>query len=879
MTTNGNGDGHDNANGASSRRKRYAQSALLGEKNALANTKGGRNNRACAAARRLGNLIGADLLSFAECESALIDACRLNGLLAEDPRGTQDTIRSNLKQGILNPDYLDGIGARAGHRSRAKGRAEPQNKTPEQIQAERAKARHKAEALERGHTWWAEAQSLKGTPGGRYFAETRGLPLPEPHEARFHPAIYGRDTDGARPGILFPIAPAPGAKPVGYHRIFLDHEKPEKAGIASPKQILGAQEGGAIWLGDPACETLPITEGLENNQACLASGYRFGAAAVSSGNLAKIPLPGHVTEILIAADWGQDGEKFARRAASIFRAQERSVLLAFPPKARTGKGKWQDWNDLHQNEGPAAVRAALDAAREWRCQVTEEEEADWPELLSYEDAEGSQPYPIEALPMGFRAAVQEVAAYVKTPIEMAAASALAALSLASQGLADVERDTPLKGPIGLYSLVLANSGERKTTLDSFFLRAIRQYEAEARQKAQPGLEAFEAKLAAWKAEKEGLEGAIRQAAKEGADLTRLKERFEEHYLKEPAAPRVPRLLRGDSTSEALAFSLAKQWPSAGIVQSEAGLFLGSHAMGPEKIMAALSLLNTFWDGSDYTADRRSTESFSVLKPRLTVALQLQEPALRAFCLSRGELPRGIGFFARFLFAKPKSTQGTRIYAKAPQTWPALSAFERRLIALLELTRPLDGNGMLQLSILTLDEAAEVQWTALYDRIELDLAEGKRYYDVRDVAAKAADNIARLAALFHLFEHGPVGRIAASTIEAAGLIALWHLNEARRFFGDFARPAEFVAARELEEWLLKRTARHGQHPLPFSSIQQLVTPKHLRQRQTLEAALNALAELGRSRMPSQSSSRSAHPCLIRKKHGDRWDGWRANGPRG
>jgi putative DNA primase/helicase len=139
-----------------------------------------------------------------------------------------------------------------------------------------------------------------------------------------------------------------------------------------------------------------------------------------------------------------------------------------------------------------------------------------------------------------------------------------------------------------------------------------------------------------------------------------------------------------------------------------------------------------------------------------------------------------------------------------------------------------------------------EWTALYDRIELNLAEGKRYYDVRDVAAKAADNIARLAALFHLFEHGPAGRIAASTIEAAGYIALWHLNEARRFFGDFARPAEFVAARELEEWLLKHAARRGQHPLPFSSIQQLVTPKHLRQRQTLEAALNALAELGRAR---------------------------------
>ncbi len=846
MTTgNRNGNSHDNGNDTSVRRGRYAQSALLGEKNALANTKEGRNNRACAAARRLGNLIGANLLTFTECESALIDACRRNGLMTEDPKGTAGTIRSNLKAGILNPDYLDSITGPARNRRQPKASLPQENKAPEQIQAERAKARRKAEALQRGHKWWAEAQKLDGTLAGRYFTETRNLPLPEPHEARFHPAIYGRDT-GLRPAVLLPIAPAPGAKPIGYHRIFLDHDKPEKAGITSPKQILGAQEGAAIWFGDPACETLLVTEGLENNKACLAAGYRFGAAAVSSGNMSKIPVPPHVTEIIIAADWGADGEKFARRSASTFRAQERSVLIAFPPKARTGKGKWQDWNDLHKSEGSDAVRAALDAARESQCEVTEEEEAGWPELLSYEDTGYGEAYPLDALPPALRAAVQEVAAYIKTPIEMAAASALSALSLASQGLADVERDTPLKGPVGLYSLVLADSGERKTTLDSFFLRAIRQYEAEARQKVQPELEAFEAKLAAWKAEKEGLEGAIRQAAKESQDLTRLKERFEEHYLKEPAAPRIPRLLRGDSTSEALAFSLAKQWPSAGIVQSEAGLFLGSHAMGPEKIMAALSLLNSFWDGSDYTAERRSTESFTVLKPRLTVALQLQEPALRAFCLSRGELPRGIGFFARFLFARPKSTQGTRTYAKAPESWPALSVFERRLIALLESTRPLDDNGMLQLAMLTLDELAQARWIALYDRIELDLAEGKRYYDVRDVAAKAADNIARLAALFHLFEHGPIGRISAATIEAAGSIGLWHLNEARRFFGDFARPAEFVAARELEEWLLKRTARHGQHPLPFSSIQQLVTPKHLRQRQTLEAALNALAELGRAR---------------------------------
>src|SRR4030095_7172843 len=74
---------------------------------------------------------------------------------------------------------------------------------------------------------------------------------------------------------------------------------------------------------------------------------------------------------------------------------------------------------------------------------------------------GRTPYPVDALPMAIRRAVEEVQACVQAPVEMVASSALATASLAAQALADVRRNRTLIGPIGLYFLTVAESGERK----------------------------------------------------------------------------------------------------------------------------------------------------------------------------------------------------------------------------------------------------------------------------------------------------------------------------------------------------------------------------------------------------------------------------------
>ncbi|MCA3107749.1 MAG: DUF3987 domain-containing protein [Rhodocyclaceae bacterium] len=56
--------------------------------------------------------------------------------------------------------------------------------------------------------------------------------------------------------------------------------------------------------------------------------------------------------------------------------------------------------------------------------------------------------------------------------------------------------------------------------------------------------------------------------------------------------------------------------------------------------------------------------------------------------------------------------------------------------------------------------------AAHDRIEQTLAPGGELADIRYVAAKAAENIVRLAALFHVLAHGLAGVIGTDHVTAA-----------------------------------------------------------------------------------------------------------------
>jgi putative DNA primase/helicase len=486
----------------------------------------------------------------------------------------------------------------------------------------------------------------------------------------------------------------------------------------------------------------------------------------------------------------------------------------------------------------------------------------WPEPQPMTAKTEPEPYPVEALPDTVRAAVEEVVGFVKAPAPMVASSALAALSLAIQAHADAKRAEKLHGPVGLFLLTIADSGERKSTCDGFFTRSIRDYEEAEAEAAKPLLKNYRAELEAWEAKRGGIKELIRQNAKGGkstqsaeSDLRNL-----EHY--KPEEPRVPRLIFADATPEALAYGLAKKWPSGGVVSAEAGIVFGSHGMGGDSVMRNLATLNQLWDGNSLTIDRKSSESFTVRGARLTVALQVQEPTLRSFFDKSGALARGTGFLARFLVAWPESTQGFRPFTEAPENWPALATFNRRISAILNQPVPMDDDGALIPPMLPLSPEAKAAWISYHDAIESELASGGELHDVRDVASKSADNAARLAALFQIFEGGG-GAIGADAFERASCITAWHLSEARRFFGELALPVEMANAVRLDKWLIEHCQRERTQEVGKRHVRQ---HGPLRDGASLDAAIRELAEHDRLRVEKDGKRIAIHinPALIEVK---------------
>jgi putative DNA primase/helicase len=528
----------------------------------------------------------------------------------------------------------------------------------------------------------------------------------------------------------------------------------------------------------------------------------------------------------------------------------------------------ESWNTVQQRDYMRRKAAAEshDPSGSAGAAAGDSEGTGWPEPQPLTTKIEPEPYPLDALPDTIRAAVEEVAGFVKAPIPLVAASALAALSLAIQAHADVKRADKLTGPVGLFLLTIADSGERKSTCDGFFTKAIHDYETQQAEAGQPILSDYKAAIAAWEAERDGIISAIKQAGKTaksvaGKDIKVLRAELAEHQHHIPEAPRIPRLLYTDATPQALAYGLAHNWPAGGVVSAEAGIVFGSHGMGKDSVMLSMGQLNQLWDGNSLTIDRRTTESYTVKGARLTVALQVQEPTLREFFKQSGALARGIGFLARFLVAWPESTQGFRPFSEAPANWPHHAAFNQRIAAILGQPAPIDEHGALTPAMLTMTPDAKAAWVQYHDAIERELPSGGELYDVQDVAAKSAENAVRLAALFQMFE-GSGGAVGAEAFEGAGRIAAWHLNESRRFFGELALPAELANAARLDTWLIAYCKRERTHLVPIAKLQQ-GGPGGLRSKAVIETALRELEDAGRARMVRDGKRKiiAVNPALV------------------
>ena len=184
------------------------------------------------------------------------------------------------------------------------------------------------------------------------------------------------------------------------------------------------------------------------------------------------------------------------------------------------KGDISDWIKIEGNDldkfktmvRDSAVQWTSDLANEWEYTIEENDEwADYVPLVREE--EEPKPFPVVALGTMMEEAVIEFKGYGKQPLSMIAGSALATASLACQGLADVGRDSQNIGPISLSVLTIAESGERKSSLDKAFSKALREWEREKADEMKVVIKKSIADHSDWDAKRHGLLAAIKETQK------------------------------------------------------------------------------------------------------------------------------------------------------------------------------------------------------------------------------------------------------------------------------------------------------------------------------------------------------------------------------
>ena len=435
-------------------------------------------------------------------------------------------------------------------------------------------------------------------------------------------------------------------------------------------------------------------------------------------------------------------------------------------------------------------------------EVRKVNDSSWPTPLPlHKQLTEEAPYPLQCLPPILQSAISGYQEYGQQPVSLIASSALANVSVSCQALANVGRDKHLVSPVSMYFLLVASSGERKSAIDNAFSKAARQWESTIRKQSERAVKTAISQHKAWKMEHDGLLVQIKRACYTDDDIDHLKFQLEVLDNEEPEIPMQPTLYFEDCTLEALAIHLAHGWPSAAFWSDEAGIVLGSHSMknNPTRFVA---LLNRLWDGKSTTAHRKTTQSFTIENRRLTLNLMMQPLLMDQLHKSGSGINRQSGFMARCLMSHPSSNMGTRFYKEPPKDSNYLDEFNSRINDCLTQSEYLTLDGCINLPVINLSNTAKTKWIKFFNQVEAGLANLSEWGAITDFASKSAENVARLACLFHLFE-GRTGDIESVHIEQAIEIMLWHMQETKRILGSGEDIKSISDAQRLIDWIITK----------------------------------------------------------------------------
>ena len=438
----------------------------------------------------------------------------------------------------------------------------------------------------------------------------------------------------------------------------------------------------------------------------------------------------------------------------------------------------------------------------------------------------------------FESTSREVAQHVEVAPEMARTTALGAMAMACQGVFDVAFPNGHEVPTSLNLLTIADSGERKTALENWFFKPIRDFQTAQKKERQRSIQIYQRKLKNWENDEKALQKKRNQAFVKDENLEEIERQQVKLDGQKPQPMRLRQLIYENVTPSALAFSLYQNIPLACLVSSEAGNIFEGRAFQD------LPMFNSIWSGSPIEVARRSTESFTLESPRLSLVLMAQPKVIDRFLEKRGSEARDNGFLSRLLVIKPVSWIGSRKGGR-PVDPDITKAFSDRVTHLLTEAFAILDSERQQRHILRFNPSAKMRWQEIQQSIEQDMAEHKQYYHARDHASKLIDNITRVAAILHAFE-GYAGDINSDVLEYAYQLCKRYSNHYLKHLA--GEPEIVTVTNELVREIRRLGSPGTERTFHFKKTPFLQKGRgQTRYPQKLDQALQLLTSLGHLRM--------------------------------
>lgn len=430
-----------------------------------------------------------------------------------------------------------------------------------------------------------------------------------------------------------------------------------------------------------------------------------------------------------------------------------------------------------------------------------------------------------------REKIYQVQQATQAPLPMVVQGGLAVGSFLLQNLVDVEKPNGQIVPPVQYFITIADSGERKTTVDKQFFKKVEELESDLDQQYAKEVREYELDVEIWKAEKTGL---LRQVARFG-DESAIEELYEHEHSKPSHPPRFGIRTLSDVTPAAAIDLFHRESIKSTILRSSEGEEILS---GPAA--QRLSLWNSLWGGDTIRVDRKTSNS-CVVNPRTTLYVQAQPSVMDRFISKGGENARGIGFFARAHVTFPFTTQGQRPVQEIKQvTNYEFDAWVEELFQLnIEAAKDTDSKR----TLMTFTNEAKERWFIVANDIEREILPGGRFERMGDHASKLADNIARMAVLLHCAEFGTHGQVSLDTLNDAIVLCFWYSNEFINLFQP--QPQEQKDYLSLQSWFNQKRAE-GFRYLRKNHVRKYC-PHGLRDTGKLHLLTNAMQNNGEIRM--------------------------------